>query len=121
MMTVVVVVFAVLVILICMASQAENMTNIIGPVITVPSRPSVNLCKGNIPCSGPTMNLPNITGPKCGTVRDLPCSQFLYPDMYSPLDSCSDPFNWGHTYPTGRCALGQILPDPKINKKLAME
>lgn len=31
------------------------------------------------------------------------CSKYLYPDMYSPLSSCSDPFNWGFTYSTGRC------------------
>lgn len=31
------------------------------------------------------------------------CSPFLYPDMYSPQASCSDPFNWGDWYTTGRC------------------
>lgn len=31
------------------------------------------------------------------------CSPFQYPDMYSPHSSCSDPFNWGFTYSTGRC------------------
>ena len=31
------------------------------------------------------------------------CTPFLYPDMYQPLDSCSDPFKWGFTYSTGRC------------------
>ena len=31
------------------------------------------------------------------------CSPFLYPDMYSPLSSCSDPFNWGSPQPVGRC------------------
>lgn len=31
------------------------------------------------------------------------CSPFLYPDMYSPQSSCSDPLNWGFTYSTGRC------------------
>lgn len=32
------------------------------------------------------------------------CSQFLYPDMYSPLgQKCSNPFSWGFLYSTGRC------------------
>lgn len=31
------------------------------------------------------------------------CSPFLYPDMYSPQSSCSNPFNWGELYTTGRC------------------
>lgn len=31
------------------------------------------------------------------------CSPFLYPDMYSPQASCSDPFNWGFNYSTGPC------------------
>ncbi|KKK79308.1 hypothetical protein LCGC14_2834810 [marine sediment metagenome] len=31
------------------------------------------------------------------------CTPFLYPDMYSPHPSCSDPLNWGFTYSTGRC------------------
>jgi len=31
------------------------------------------------------------------------CSPFQYPDMYNPRGFCSDPFNWGFTYSTGRC------------------
>ncbi len=33
------------------------------------------------------------------------CTPFLYPDMYSPHSSCSDPLNWGITYSTGRCPV----------------
>jgi hypothetical protein len=31
------------------------------------------------------------------------CTPFMYPDMYSPRGSCSNPFAWGYTYSTGRC------------------
>jgi len=32
------------------------------------------------------------------------CSQFLYPDMYSPQGPiCNDPFSWGFQYSTGPC------------------
>ena len=49
------------------------------------------------------------------------CSPFLYPDMYSPHTSCSDPFNWGFTYSTGRCPrayspVPRRLPSPPGEK-----
>ena len=40
------------------------------------------------------------------------CSPFLYPDMYSPLASCSDSLNWGFTYSTGRCPHA-YYPQPR--------
>ncbi len=42
---------------------------------------------------------------KPGDISHCPraCTPFLYPDMYSPHASCSDPLNWGFTYSTGRC------------------
>ena len=34
-------------------------------------------------------------------LKPTSCSPFLYPNMYQPQASCSDPFNWGFTYSTG--------------------
>lgn len=43
------------------------------------------------------------------------CSPFLYPDMYSPQASCSDPFAWGFTYSTGRCP--KAYPQRRVPQK----
>ncbi len=48
------------------------------------------------------------------------CSPFMYPDMYSPHASCSDPLNWGFTYSTGRCPHA-YLPVPRRLPSLAGE
>lgn len=44
-----------------------------------------------------------ITKEGFGGLKSPYCSIFMYPDMYSPKSSCSDPFNWGFEYSTGPC------------------